>query len=408
MNQHPSRRPEPSIIRERSGGTSAWLVPTIILGARAARTSSLLVPLLLSPIAHATHALAQVPTTSTTAVAPPSPMLVQPVLPPLDSVKVMSISKLDEHDVRKGARVTAGLGDIIKLRVRGLQQLVNFTKCLSDTGVPVTNCTEKEISLYLDGREIKGLTPESGAPRPEIGELQYHLQRTPESSEAWADLLGSPPTGPEFFVRPTEVSVGPSSMHSLRTDVSHMQFGLIRLRMKWFIGCSLLLLPVVGVFTLASKKSNLLRDPGPLPASNPKALRPYSLGRTQMAFWFFLVVVAFVYIWLVTGSSESVTGSVLGLMGIGAGTALGAAVIDSTNPATEMTSENFVRDVLTDKNGYSFHRFQMFVWTIVLGVLFVYSVWNRLSMPAFSGTLLALLGISGGTYLGFKLPEHHT
>ena len=41
----------------------------------------------------------------------------------------------------------------------------------------------------------------------------------------------------------------------------------------------------------------------------------------------------------------------------------------------------------------------------VLGVLFVYSVWNRLSMPEFSAMLLGLLGISDGTYLGFKIPE---
>lgn len=356
------------------------------------RVSSITAALLF---ARAAHAVAQVPE------APA-------VLPSLDSVKVISVARLDQHDVRKGARVTAGLGDIIRLRVRNLQRLVNYTKCLSDTGSPVTNCTEQEISLYLDGREIKGLTPESGAPRPENEELQYHLQRTPESSEAWADLLGAPTAGPEFFVRPTEVSVGPSSTHSLHTEVGHMQFGLVRLRMNWFIGCSLLLLPVIGVFTWASRASNLLRDPGPLPADNPKALRPYSLGRTQMAFWFFLVVVAFVYIWLVTGSSESVTPSVLGLMGIGAGTALGAAVIDSNKQPAEMTSQTFLRDVLTDKNGYSFHRFQMFVWTIVLGALFVYSVWSRLAMPAFSGTLLALLGISGGTYLGFKIPEQHT
>jgi hypothetical protein len=48
----------------------------------------------------------------------------------------------------------------------------------------------------------------------------------------------------------------------------------------------------------------------------------------------------------------------------------------------------------------------MLVWTLVLGILFIYSVWYRLSMPEFSATLLALLGISSGTYLGFKIPEN--
>jgi hypothetical protein len=37
--------------------------------------------------------------------------------------------------------------------------------------------------------------------------------------------------------------------------------------------------------------------------------------------------------------------------------------------------------------------------------MFVASVYNELAMPAFSATLLGLLGISAGTYIGFKLPE---
>jgi hypothetical protein len=69
-------------------------------------------------------------------------------------------------------------------------------------------------------------------------------------------------------------------------------------------------------------------------------------------------------------------------------------------------SDWFLIDILTDQgNGISFHRFQMFVWTLILGILFIYQVWFRLSMPEFDVTLLALLGISSGTYLGFKFPE---
>ena len=38
--------------------------------------------------------------------------------------------------------------------------------------------------------------------------------------------------------------------------------------------------------------------------------------------------------------------------------------------------------------------------------MFVVDVYNRLAMPEFSATLLkGLLGISAGTFVGFKLPE---
>jgi hypothetical protein len=76
--------------------------------------------------------------------------------------------------------------------------------------------------------------------------------------------------------------------------------------------------------------------------------------------------------------------------------------------APTQKSEGFIMDVLTDANGISFHRFQMFIWTFVLALLFAYAVWNRLAMPAFPATLLALQGISAGTYLGFKIPETQT
>lgn len=79
------------------------------------------------------------------------------------------------------------------------------------------------------------------------------------------------------------------------------------------------------------------------------------------------------------------------------------AVVESTQSSP--VSEGLFTDLLTDAGGISFHRFQMLAWTIVLGLVFIYGVWERLAMPQFSGTLLALLGISAGTYLGFKVPE---
>jgi hypothetical protein len=54
---------------------------------------------------------------------------------------------------------------------------------------------------------------------------------------------------------------------------------------------------------------------------------------------------------------------------------------------------------------YSFHRFQMLAWTMVLGFVFIAKVISDRSMPEFNAMTLGLLGISAGTYLGFKIPE---
>jgi hypothetical protein len=60
-------------------------------------------------------------------------------------------------------------------------------------------------------------------------------------------------------------------------------------------------------------------------------------------------------------------------------------------------------DLLTDGTGPSFQRYQMVLFTVILAVIFVFEVARNLGMPEFDTTLLGLMGISNGTYLGFKL-----
>ncbi|HYH45111.1 MAG TPA: hypothetical protein VEG34_05450, partial [Thermoanaerobaculia bacterium] len=217
-------------------------------------------------------------------------------------------------------------------------------------------------------------------------------------------------------------------------------------------------------FFLLARRSDLLRDPVTPP---PGARAPYSLARLQAAWWFFLILAAYLLIGMVTGDfSTSITGTVLVLAGISAGTAAGSAFIDAskTNRVTEAVdsaraiamkaemetldqkaatlaaevrtggdpaqahqlaqmeelraekvsqhrkltnqSESFLLDILSDGNGVNFHRFQALAWTVVLGFIFVGHVYRDLAMPDFSNTLLGLMGISSGTYLSLKIPEN--
>src|SRR4029450_7352532 len=65
----------------------------------------------------------------------------------------------------------------------------------------------------------------------------------------------------------------------------------------------------------------------------PDGQRPYSLARGQMAFWFFLVIASYFFLWIVTGDMNTLNSSVLALIGISAGTALGSAFVDAAKPA---------------------------------------------------------------------------
>jgi hypothetical protein len=208
--------------------------------------------------------------------------------------------------------------------------------------------------------------------------------------------------------------------------------------------------------------TDLLRYTVGDPPSAPQK-SPYSLGLTQMAVWFYLVVAAYVYICISTHQVHIAMGSVLGLLGISSTTGLAAVFVDKQKETTSRSqrtvlvterialntrisellstpitpgssseaelmqkksraaevdaaltqltpspsgiSKNFFADILNDGEGISFHRFQIFIWTIVLGSVFVWSVYRNMSMPEFDASLLTLMGISAGTYVGFKFPE---
>lgn len=349
------------------------------------------------------------------------------------------------------------LDDIIRVEITNL------------AGWAKTNDVSKLVP-FLNGRAIRGNYPE--AIHVSKGHVNFHLHITPENRDAWIDLLGEPPG----TVRPVAFSVGLEN-HSPFDSVYDQsnQIPLTVISPVYGVIALLVVLLTLGLFLWLARKTNLIREPGTSPI--PGKLRPYNLGRSQMAFWFFLIYVSYMVIWLVTDALDTITPSLLGLMGISAGTALAEALVDSgkdtskdnqlqdlsgekqsleqsipalqsqldainakpslypedtsnrdslnkqlqdartrlaqvneqiqplTPAASAGVSRGFISDILSDSSGYSFHRFQIFAWTIVLGIMFISSVYNRLTMPEFSATLLGLMGISSGTYIGFKFPE---
>jgi hypothetical protein len=65
----------------------------------------------------------------------------------------------------------------------------------------------------------------------------------------------------------------------------------------------------------------------------------------------------------------------------------------------------FWSDLFSNEGGAGMHRVQFGLWTLVLMIVFVYEVFQKVSMPDFDKTLLALMGVSSGVYAGLKIPE---
>ena len=313
-----------------------------------------------------------------------------------------------------------------------------------------------KLILYLDDHPLDGLV--TGVDL-EQGTVRFELRRTDTTRDSWCEILGKKLT----WHRPVTITTGfrdgwmvPSQA---TTELTVVQDGYV-----FCASLIIFLFSIVAFFWLVVI-SNIIRDGGPEPPA-PKR-RPFSLARTQMAVWFFLVLGSYLLIWVVTGDRDTIPASVLALIGISAGTGLGAVVLDGgkrnaanldlqslkaeeealqgridqlTAAASAATddqkrelaektarrtqiqssiagldaaveaaeSQDFFIDILSDADGISFHRFQIAVWTVTLGLLFATSVWQGLTMPDFSNQLLGLMGISAGTYIGFKFPEKQT
>jgi hypothetical protein len=160
---------------------------------------------------------------------------------------------------------------------------------------------------------------------------------------------------------------------------------------------------VWGLLIYLARHSALLRDAAAKGAS--LETRTFSLAKTQLAWWFAIIFAAFVFLWLVTGELPTLSGQALALLGISSATTMASVGISADRATAPGESGVFFRDLLSDANGITIQRFQMLVMTIALGLMFLIHVATRLTMPEFDASLLTLLGISVGTYVGLKIPE---
>ena len=191
---------------------------------------------------------------------------------------------------------------------------------------------KKDLStlvVYLNGRPIKNTMIR------DIGndQVAIRLEQTSDTKTTWSQLLGRP----DLSARRLKLSIASAAGQQLPGQDMFVQ----TISPPWLAFYVVLLVVLLILFGWMASRSNIIRDSTTPPTSQTN-YRPYSLAKLQMAVWFFLILSAFLFIWIVTGQYDSITPQVLGLMGIATGTALGAAVIDdnknraATNELTDM------------------------------------------------------------------------
>lgn len=322
--------------------------------------------------------------------------------------------------------------------------------------------------LFLNDFEIDGLTSKVDADNRTI---IFSLQRNAKNTDNWKTLLGSL----HALGRQMRVSLGVASAAGSTTPTIKAKpgnpatFWFVAISAEDFVLSGLAIAVTLFLVWGGARRTTILKD-NQIPQIDP-ARQCYSLGRTQMAFWFTLIFASYIFLWIVLLDVNTLTEQALMLMGISGATALAAVTIDAVkdspadavnaglralgiknytdvirikaeiaqrsallaaNPppaqalADQLSSEiqdrmNLLRtyetaiagftstgwysDIVSDVNGPALHRLQVLCWSALLGLIFLIGVWQNLTMPAFSTTLLALMGISGAGYVGFKYPE---
>ncbi|MEI6900734.1 MAG: hypothetical protein WCL00_12720 [Bacteroidota bacterium] len=193
-------------------------------------------------------------------------------------------------------------------------------------------------------------------------------------------------------------------------------------RISIVIVLSVLLLGAFIWIILLNKRA-ILRD------NSTSEKPPYSLARVQLAFWTFIILFAYCFVWGTTGGTISITAQVLFLLGISAGTKFFSGIIeqnDSPSPApvpalppapaqlaTPLPKkiqnddcEIFYKDIMSDKNGYSIARVQNVLFTIAVGTYFIFQVIITKRIPDIDTNLIILMAISSTAYVAVKQGEN--
>jgi len=181
---------------------------------------------------------------------------------------------------------------------------------------------------------------------------------------------------------------------------------------------------LIGIFAVLAARTALLRDVDPTITDFTQ--RPYSLAKSQLAFWTVIIIGTYLYIFMAnpTGIVNVLNATALELLGISMATSAAAAVTGapaapaprtpvpfSTRPLQAQAAPpsqrhlTYIDDVLSDNQGMNIHRLQMALWTLVFGGVFVYLCFSNRSFPDFDQQVFVLMGISSGTYVWFRRTE---
>jgi hypothetical protein len=199
---------------------------------------------------------------------------------------------------------TLSLGGIATIKINGLKEALS-------SQAPSTPHKLSDFVLYLDGHPVaygadRGLTDVAAS------ELGFFLTRTEATKSAWIALLG----GPTSLHRSVQVNVGYGGSSSVFATTGASAVADLTLVRPWGLVFGVVFLVLlVAALVMIGRASDLLRDNQPTDFGGAKDAaklrRPFSLAQSQMAWWFSLVIGAYIFLFLITGDVNTLTAQAL-------------------------------------------------------------------------------------------------
>jgi hypothetical protein len=279
---------------------------------------------------------------------------------------------------------SAVIGDYISIKLQGLDSLLNEI-----VKTPIENTP---LFLVINGSQCDDIHPYSVDLVNQT--VVYKLDTTSASIKKLVTLFSTRGSVSTM----SQVSI---SYNRLIIETEIKQFRLYFTSPHLVYNGILLYGVIIALMVLLSRSTNIMR------VGDEKT--SYSLAQAQLMFWTLIVFISVVYIWIVTGNLPSMPESTLVLLGISVATTAGCKYVDYEIEKNEkvvmLPSRGFFRDILSDNNSTNIHRFQMFIWTVFVGLTFLFKIIETHLLYVIPPSYLYLLGISNGTFTLLKLSE---
>lgn len=153
---------------------------------------------------------------------------------------------------------------------------------------------------------------------------------------------------------------------------------------------------------------------------------PFSYARVQLFWWSMIILSCYIVFYGLTSHLLPLNPTSVILLGCGIAVTTGGKIIDNRQIATNGFGErhqdqrsadpvirkaNLFRDILSDDNGISMHRFQAVVFNLVFGIAyvstFIRSIYlSKYPLVEFNEWQFAMIGISSAGYLAMKANEN--